>query len=152
MALQTAQLYKEKKVFCNRNSSNLRKTYIRNLNKVFTKLFSSLCVIHFIFSSSFFFLRFCYNCFENTIIILCLLKKYCFVSFCSGLSLKRGSADAGKDSVDATDLTDLADSTNLADLGDPADSADLTDSVDSANSPDLVDSYFNPHVDRLGYF
>ena len=90
MALQTAQLYKEKKVFCNRNSSNLRSTSTRNLNKVFTELFSSLCVIHFIFSSFFFFLRFCYNCVENAIIILCLLKNIAFASFCSGLSLKRG--------------------------------------------------------------
>ena len=45
-------------------------------------------------------------------------KNIFFASFCSGLSLKRGSADAGTDSVDATDLTDLVDSTNLTDLED----------------------------------
>ena len=152
MALQTAQLYKEKKVFCNRNSSNLRNTYIRNLNKVFTNLFSSLCVIHFIFSSSFFFLRFCYNCVENTIIILCLLKKIFFCFFLLGAIFKTrfGRCEHGFGGCDGLD--GLGGFNELGGFGGSADSADLTDSVDSANSPDFLDSYFNPHVDRLGYF
>ena len=35
---------------------------------------------------------------------------------------------------------------------DSTDSADSTDSTDSTDSSDSAGSYFNPHLDRLGYF
>ena len=59
------------------------------------------------------------------------------------LSLKHGFGGCGHGSADETDLTYTVYST---------DSVDLADSTDSPDSTDLADSYFNPHLDRLGYF